>query len=137
MIKSAMGHMQIFIDAQHVDFYKELFKFLEWSVLYEDKMSVSVGDKNGISLWFDPIIKDTKNDYDGIGMNHLALAVFSQRDVDETVLWLRKKGIPTLFNTPCHRPDFSDGPEYTYYQVMFESPDRILFEVVYTGIFES
>jgi len=136
MVKSAMGHMQVFIDAKNIEFYKSLFKFLDWRVLYEDNASVSVGDKNGISLWFDPLIKDQENDYDGIGMNHLALAVFSQKDVDETVLWLREKGIPTLFNTPCHRPDFSDGPDYTYYQVMFESPDRILFEVVYTGPFE-
>jgi hypothetical protein len=26
------------------------------------------------------------------------------------------------------------SPDKTYYQVMFESPDRILFEVVYTGL---
>jgi hypothetical protein len=32
-----------------------------------------------------------------------------------------------------HRPEFSMSTEETYYQVMFESPDRILFEVVYTG----
>jgi len=133
MIKSAMGHMQIFINARNVEFYKSLFRFLDWAILYEDKASVSVGDKNGISLWFDPMIKDEKNDYDGIGMNHLALAVFSQQDVEDTTVWLRKQGIPTLFDTPCHRPDFSDGPDYTYYQVMFESPDGILFEVVYTG----
>ncbi len=35
--------------------------------------------------------------------------------------------------TPRHRPEFSQGPDQTYYQVMFESPDRVLFEVVYTG----
>jgi hypothetical protein len=38
-----------------------------------------------------------------------------------------------LFDTPRHRPDFSQSPDHTYYQIMFESPDRILFEVVYTG----
>jgi predicted lactoylglutathione lyase len=133
MVKSVMGHIQIFIDAQYVDFYKELFAFLGWSTLYEDASSVSVADKNGVYIWFDPAIKDDKNDYDGIGMNHLALSVSSQEEVDKMVLWLQKKGRPTLFNTPCHRLDFANSAEETYYQVMFESPDRVLFEVVYTG----
>jgi hypothetical protein len=47
-------------------------------------------------------------------------------------VWLKESGIPHLFETPRHRPEFSEG-DNTYYQVMFESPDRILFEVVYTG----
>jgi hypothetical protein len=133
MVNAVMGHMQVFIDSQHVDFYKNLFTFLGWSILYEDKAAVSVGDKNGFIIWFDPAIKDDKNDYDGFGMNHLALAVPSQEEVDLTVGWLAKNGIPTLFGTPCHRLDFADSVNDTYYQVMFESPDRILFEVVYTG----
>ena len=37
-----------------------------------------------------------------------------------------------LFETPRYRPDFSSEPN-TYYQIMFESPDRILFEIVYVG----
>jgi predicted lactoylglutathione lyase len=61
------------------------------------------------------------------------LAVDSQAAVDEMVNYLRKKGIPPLFNTPRHRPEFADSPNDTYYQVMFETPDRILFEVVYIG----
>lgn len=32
-----------------------------------------------------------------------------------------------------HRPEFSWGPDDTHDQVMFESPDRTLIEVVYTG----
>jgi hypothetical protein len=30
-----------------------------------------------------------------------------------------------------HRPEFAQGEDQTYYQVMFASPDRILLEVVY------
>jgi hypothetical protein len=37
-----------------------------------------------------------------------------------------------LFETPRHRPEFS-SEDSTYYQIMFESPDRILLEFVYTG----
>ena len=45
----------------------------------------------------------------------------------------RRAALRTLFETPRHRPDFAHGEDTTYYQVMFESPDRILFEIVYTG----
>ncbi|MDO9120413.1 MAG: hypothetical protein Q7U31_01420, partial [Anaerolineaceae bacterium] len=72
------------------------------------------------------------NDYDGIGMNHLGVSVEKQSDVDETVEYLKAKGVTALFETPRHRSEFS-GEGSTYYQVMFESPDKILFEVVYTG----
>jgi hypothetical protein len=46
---------------------------------------------------------------------------------------LRERGVGLLFGTPQHRPEFAQGEDQTYYQVMFESPDRILLEVVYTG----
>ena len=36
----------------------------------------------------------------------------------------------TLFETPRHRAEFTNSPEQTYYQVMFETPDRILVEIV-------
>ena len=66
-------------------------------------------------------------------MNHLGLKVEAQADVDQMVAYLQQHGVPALFETPRHRPEFTAGPDKTYYQVMFESPDRILFEVVYTG----
>ena len=44
------------------------------------------------------------------------------------------KGVQPLFDTPRHRPEFRDDPKETYYQVMFESPDKVLFEVVYSGL---
>jgi len=65
-------------------------------------------------------------------MNHLGIQTTTQSEVDETVAYLQDKGITALFETPRHRPEFS-SPGNTYYQVMFESPDRILFEVVYIG----
>ena len=68
-----------------------------------------------------------------MGMNHLAIAVSSEAEVDEMVDWLRARRVLTLFGTPCHRLDFADAKDQTYYQVMFESPDKILFEVVYIG----
>lgn len=93
---------------------------------------LGVGCETGSSLWFCDPLKDLANDYDGIGMNHLGVSVEKQSDVDQAASFLSQHGIKTLFDTPRHRAEFS-GPKSTYYQVMFESPDRILFEVVYTG----
>jgi catechol 2,3-dioxygenase-like lactoylglutathione lyase family enzyme len=119
------------IDPQNMGFYKELLTFLGWSIWYDNPAMLGVGDSQGASLWFG-IATKTGNDYDGPGLNHLGLAVAAQADVDASVAWLRERGIPALFETPRHRPDFS-SPGSTYYQVMFESPDRILIEIVYTG----
>ena len=132
-MKANLGHLQINVDPKNQVFYQELFKFLEWQVLYQDEQILGVGDANQCGLWFVPGLKADANDYDGIGMNHLAISVANQADVDAAVDYLKAHNVEALFNTPCHRPEFSDGPELTYYQVMFRSPDNILFEVVYTG----
>ncbi|HEX7557488.1 MAG TPA: hypothetical protein VF338_12740 [Leptolinea sp.] len=132
MEKSNFSHIVAWVDLNNLEFYKDLFAFLEWAVLFDDPSMLGVGDTNSGSLWFGAAIKDHANDYDGVGVNHIGIAVKKQQDVDATVAYLKKLGIPALFETPRHRPEFS-GPGSTYYQVMFESPDRLLFEVVYTG----
>lgn len=132
MEKSTLGHIVAWVDLKNLDFYKELFNFLQWDVLYDDPNMLGVGDANGNSLWFGAALKEHANDYDGVGVNHIGISVKKQADVDATVEYLKKHGTPALFETPRHRPEFS-GPNSTYYQVMFESPDRLLLEVVYTG----
>ncbi len=92
-----------------------------------------MGGENGASLWFSEPIKPLDNDYDGKGMNHVGISVGAQSDVDSACTFLQERSVPALFGTPRHRPDFSSEPD-TYYQVMFESPDRVLFEIVYTGL---
>lgn len=133
MVKSRFGHLQVNIHPENVGFYKDLFSFLGWDVIYDNPNMVGVGIASGESLWFGKGIKDLANDYDGIGVNHIAIGVEAQGMVDETVAYLQAHGVPALFETPRHRPEFSMGEGNTYYQVMFESPDRILFEVVYIG----
>ena len=80
---------------------------------------------------------DAANDYDGPGTNHFAIGVNTQADVDAAADYLRERDIALLFETPRHRPEIIAGiggsEDATYYQVMFESPDDLLFEVVYTG----
>jgi len=132
MEKSNFSHIVAWVDLKNLGFYKDLFAFLEWSVLYDDPSMLGVGDEHGSSLWFGAPLKDAKNDYDGVGVNHIGIAVKHQADVDSSVDYLKKRSVATLFETPRHRPEFS-SPDSTYYQVMFESPDRLLFEIVYTG----
>ncbi len=132
MLKSDIGHILFNVNLQNMAFYKDLFQFLGWSILYDDPNMIGMDNKRGASLWFSSEVKAVTNDYDGPGMNHLGISVTNQSDVDEVVAYLNEHDVPALFETPRHRPEFC-SPGQTYYQVMFESPDRILFEVVYTG----
>lgn len=132
-MQSSLGHLQINVQPSNLGFYKDLFAFLGWQSIGADDSYVAVADSNKTSLWFIGNVKDVAYDYDGPGVNHVAISVSAQSNVDEAAQYLAERGIQHLFETPRHRPDFSgDGPD-TYYQVMFESPDRILFEIVYIG----
>ncbi len=135
-MKSNLEHLQVNVDAKNLGFYKDLFGFLGWKTLYEDAEVIGFGCESGSSLWFCPGLKDLANDYDGRGMNHLGISVEKQSEVDQAVEYLQQHNIKPLFDTPRHRPEFSK-PGSTYYQVMFETPDKLLFEVVYTGPKES
>ena len=121
------------VDPANSPFYKDLLGFLGWNVLYEDDAMLGMGASNEASLWFAGGANGAKNDYDGVGVNHIAIGAESVADVDAAAGHLKAKGVAALFETPRHRPDFASSPDETYYQVMFESPDKVLFEIVYTG----
>lgn len=131
-MQSKISHIQFNVQAANLPFYKDLLAFAGLQTLYDGEEMLGVGDANETSMWFSAAARDVFNDYDGPGMNHLALEVPAQSDVDAAVAWLAERGVPALFGTPRHNPEFSSA-ERTYYQVMFESPDRILFEIVYMG----
>lgn len=133
MQPTGISHLQINVRPENFGFYRDLFTFLGWKILYDAPDMLAVAGKNGESLWFSAGVKDIANDYDGPGVNHIGIAVDAQADVDAAAKMLAGMGVPHLFETPRHRADFSDGPNDTYYQVMFESPDRILWEIVYIG----
>ena len=131
-MQSHLGHLVFGVQPANMPFYKDLFTFLGWSTIYDSPDMCGFGDKNHVSLWFGAATKAGHNDYDAPGVNHIAIGTATQADVDAAAAHLRTKGIAMLFETPRHRPDFMPPPQ-TYYQIMFESPDQILFEVVYTG----
>ena len=132
-MKSGLGHIQFNVRAANIPFYKDLFGFLGWNVLHEAEGMVGLGGKNGESFWFIGSIEDGSINYDGPGVNHLAIGAESQADVDAAAAHLTAQGVAMLFETPRHRPDFAWNETDTYYQIMFESPDGLLWEFVYTG----
>lgn len=133
-MQSKLGHLQFNVQPANIPFYKDLLAALGWQTLFATDTMIGAADENGISLWFIGGAKAVSNDYDGPGMNHLAFAVADQATVDEAAGYLTARGIDLLFETPRHRPEFSQSPDHTYYQIMFETPDRMLLEIVYIGL---
>lgn len=133
MSNGKLAHIQINVKPENLPFYKALFSKLGWKSVLSADWCEAFADRDDVSLWFIAGAKEVQNDYDGPGVNHIALAADSTIAVDATVAWLATQRIGCLFETPRHRPDFAQSEEHTYYQVMFESPDGILFEHVYIG----
>lgn len=132
-MKSFLDHLQVNIDTAHAAFYKELMTLMGWTVIFEqDGMAGYKSEQNG-SLWFLKATDTNVNNYNAPGGNHIGIKVEKMNNVDEVATYLKAHGIPALFDTPRHRPEFAASETETYYQVMFESPDRILFEVIYAG----
>jgi catechol 2,3-dioxygenase-like lactoylglutathione lyase family enzyme len=132
-MQSTLGHLTFGIDDGNRSFYRDLFSFLGWKVLYDGEGMLAVGDAHDVSFWFGSQAKAVANDYDGPGLNHFGIHTSRLADVDTAAAYLSERGIPALFETPRHRPDFSRDEQSTYYQIMFETPDHILVEIVYIG----
>lgn len=131
--KATPGHLVYLIQdfPSNVDFYKDMFDYLGFDTLMSNDMfhAVQSGD---LSLWFMAASDTTLNNRDAHGLNHLGLHLDSPTAVDEFITdFLNPNGIAPLFDTPRHRPDFA-GENGTYYQVMFQLPGDLLFEVVHT-----
>ena len=131
-MNTSLGHIQLNIDPANLAFYNDLMGFLGWTQVMANEAMAGYASGPS-SVWFVGAANGAKNDYDGAGMNHLAIGAESIADVDAAVTYLAGKSVDALFETPRHRPEFGMGEGQTYYQVMFASPDNILFEVVYTG----
>ncbi|MBC8160893.1 MAG: VOC family protein [Roseiflexaceae bacterium] len=132
-MQSQLSHIQFNVAPENLAFYRDLMSFLGWKTLHDGEGMLGVGDTNRTSLWFVGYVKAVENDYDGPGANHFAIGVKRQADVDAAAAHLTARGVTMLFDTPRHRPDFGMGAGQTYYQIMFETPDRMLLEVVYIG----
>jgi catechol 2,3-dioxygenase-like lactoylglutathione lyase family enzyme len=132
-VKTHLGHLVFHIDPANAGFYQDLFTFLGWTSIYDEGGVFGITNGGGCALWFEGEANGARNDYDGAGLNHLALAAEQQADVDAAAAYLRDKGVDLLFGTPANRPEHADSDHHLYYSAMFASPDGLLLEVVYTG----
>jgi catechol 2,3-dioxygenase-like lactoylglutathione lyase family enzyme len=132
-MRSAWNHIQMNIEPGNRAFYKELFTLLGWESWHEDDKMLGMGVEGKGSFWFAAAPGKHRTDYDQLGVNHIAVRTEEQKDVDAVAAFLERKHVSALFETPRHRPEFAEGEGQTYYQVMFASPDNLLFEVVYIG----
>lgn len=132
-MKSSFGHIIFNIAPSSQSFYKELMEFLGWTVIYGDEHMIGFGNAQNGSLWFMSVSDKKPVNYDDLGENHIGINVETQKDVDEAVDFLKRHNVAPLFDTPRHRKEFATSDTNTYYQVMFETPDKILFEVLYSG----
>jgi catechol 2,3-dioxygenase-like lactoylglutathione lyase family enzyme len=139
-MRSHFAHIQFNVRAENLPFYRDLVGFLGWKTILdggaEGGFFVTTGENNE-TIIFNGHANEAANDYDGRGTNHFAFGVNAQADVDAVIAYLRERSIAPLFGTPRHRPEIIAGiggaEGDTYYQVMFSSPDDLLFEVVYVG----
>lgn len=133
-MNSHFYHLQFNVNLKkNKKFYSELMSFLGWNIIFESDDLVGFKTNTNGDLWFVEASEMKTQNYDDIGVNHVSLRVDSQKDIDDIVEFLKERNISTLFGTPQHRPEFSADETQTYYQIMFETPDEILFEIVYIG----
>lgn len=133
-MKSSFYHMQVNVDFdKNHGFYKELMEFLGWEIIFETKGMVGFKSGQNGDIWFIDSKKKEIMDYDMIGVNHVAIKVDTQENLDKCIKFLESKGIKGIFDTPKHRPEFVHSPDETYYQIIFETPDKAQFELVYAG----
>lgn len=133
MHSTGLYHLQINVSDVHAAFYREWFAWLGWETVFEPDIACGVRGPNGTYLWFETIDANELTNRDALGVNHVAIGATSIESVNAAAVWLGEQGISPLFDTPRRRPEFAANTGGDYYQLMFESPDGILFEFVFTG----
>lgn len=107
---------------------------LGWKIIFCTDEVIGFNSVNMGDIWLVSSDVNELQNYDAKGFNHLAIKVEEQNDIKILLDFLKIKNIKTIFDTPKHRPEFANNDKETYYQIMFETPDRILFEIVYIGL---
>lgn len=134
-MQTYLQHLQFNVRPANLPFYRDVYDFLGWRVILDTPALLGLSGQGGVGCWFSAQATDVANDHDGPGLNHIGIGATTVADVDRVTAFLRERGVEPLFDTPRHRPEFTGNREgQNYYQMMFASPDRILFEVVYAGV---
>lgn len=133
-MKSQLGHLVYLIHDfnTNIEIYKFLFAYFDFPVTNEfpGGIGVKITAEPYQSLWILEATEKQLNHRDSNGLNHIGFTVATAAQVDQfTEEFLKLHNVKPLFDTPRRRPDFEHG-DSGYYQVMFELPGGILFEVV-------
>lgn len=132
-INATVGHLAYLIQdfKKNIEVYKKLFEYFGYTVMVDEDYILGVMTPTNTSIWVLEASEKEKNNRDSNGLNHLGFHVNSRQEVDSFVeSFMKPNSIEPLFGTPKDRPEFA-GETGMYYQVMFELPGDILFEVVY------
>lgn len=131
MEKASLYHIQLNVSSEKsLTFYKEFFEYFDYKIIDEDEEHVcfSNGTTDFWIILTDKEYLGNKFNIKNVGVNHLAFRVDSKKKVDDFVnIFLKKRNIIPLYNSPIDFPEYNDG----YYSVYFEDPDRIKLEIVY------
>ena len=59
-MKTKIGHLQINVDPKNQAFYQDLFKFLEWQVLYQDEQILGCGRRKQLRVMVRAGLKESR-----------------------------------------------------------------------------
>lgn len=132
MKKTKYKH-QINIVADNASFYRDVLSHLGWSITFEDRNMTGYWNELNGELWFVDTQKKRLSETDNLDVRQITIKLPTKIDVDHAQLFLEKRGVKMLNGTPKFRPELSTQKDELYYQIIFESPDKIRFEVLYQG----
>ena len=131
MTNSNINHLVYFIHDFEINksLYIKFFEYIGHTLIWENENFFCI-NANAISIYFGNATTKIKNDRDSNGLNHIAFSVNSKNVITNIIdNFLKPNNIELLFGTPKSRPEFSED-DSDYYQIMFELPGDILFEIV-------
>jgi catechol 2,3-dioxygenase-like lactoylglutathione lyase family enzyme len=128
---ATFDHLQFNVGSPETSlpFYKDMLTFLGLEIVAEHEGEL-VGASDGHATYYFYRTDEDKRHFpynrDGTGLNHLALHVQSDAEVDRFISeFMKPRGIEPQWGTPRTRPDYG----HPYYQVMFEDPEGLAIEV--------
>ena len=133
-LKSKINHLNFLIHnfEENLEIYRKCFDYLGYEKIMDSDGFLAFNNPNdNISIWIMSASTESENDRDSNGLNHLGIGVDSKEEVNKFVEeFLKPNNIECLFETPRTRPEFA-GETGDYYQVMFQLPGTLLFEVMF------
>lgn len=131
-MKGSLNHIELRIEnpKENIELFRKLFLYFEFTKIFDFPEGLVYMANNYATIIVGPSTKETKNDRDGVGLNHFTIGVDTDEEVTTFIKeFMEPNNLKPLFGTPKERPDIMKK----YYQVMFEMPGGLLLEVVHNS----